>query len=443
VRRRVLGAAAVAASLAVVTSCGGGGGGSSSSTDGGGEQTLTYWASNQGTSLDNDVEVLQPELDKFEQETGITVELEVIPWDSLLNRILAATTSGQAPDVLNIGNTWSASLQATGAFMPFDDAAFEAIGGQDKFLETSLSSTGAEGETPTSVPLYGLAYALYYNKQMFADAGITEPPATWDDVIAAGQQITDPEADRWGMTIAGASYTESAHFAFIFGKQHGADFIDDQGEANFTTPEAVAAVKQYTDLIAGDQQIVNPSAAQNATTNEAVQDFTSGSAAMIMAQNNVEASFASNGMDPDQYGVIPIPLLDPLPAGGQAVNSHVAGINMSIFEGADTDAALQFVEFMTSPEEQVTLNDQFGSLPVVTEAQDAPEFSDPNLAVYNEVLANTAAALPMIPNESQFETTVGSAIDDLLASGATGQPVTEAEIETAMENAQQQMGAGG
>lgn len=42
-----------------------------------------------------------------------------MPWSDLLNRILAAATSGQGPDVLNIGNTWSSSLQATGPLLPW------------------------------------------------------------------------------------------------------------------------------------------------------------------------------------------------------------------------------------------------------------------------------------------------------------------------------------
>src|ERR1043165_6208682 len=96
--------------------CGGGGGEKSS------PKTLTYWASNQGRSIQQDQQVLGPELKKFEARTGIKVKLEVIGWPDLLNRILAATSSGQGPDVLNVGNTWSASLQATGAFQPFDDA---------------------------------------------------------------------------------------------------------------------------------------------------------------------------------------------------------------------------------------------------------------------------------------------------------------------------------
>ena len=65
--------------------------------------------------------MLAPELKKFEKQTGIKVNLQVIGWPDLLNKILAATTSGQGPDVLNIGNTWAPSLQATGAFLPFDD----------------------------------------------------------------------------------------------------------------------------------------------------------------------------------------------------------------------------------------------------------------------------------------------------------------------------------
>ncbi|NEE18658.1 extracellular solute-binding protein, partial [Streptomyces sp. SID7499] len=96
-------------------------------------KTLTYWASNQGPSIEADKEILTPELKKFEKETGIKVKLEVVPWADLLNRILAATSSGQGPDVLNIGNTWSASLQATGALLPWDEKNFEAIGGRDRF----------------------------------------------------------------------------------------------------------------------------------------------------------------------------------------------------------------------------------------------------------------------------------------------------------------------
>src|SRR3569833_4346480 len=100
--------AAVTVATAALTACGGG-----TATDSGGNKnpkTLTYLASNQGKSLDDDKQKLTPELQKFEKQTGIHVKLEVVPWTALLTRILAATSSGQGPDVQHIGNTWSASL---------------------------------------------------------------------------------------------------------------------------------------------------------------------------------------------------------------------------------------------------------------------------------------------------------------------------------------------
>ncbi|MGW2995206.1 ABC transporter substrate-binding protein, partial [Streptomyces sp. NPDC001193] len=183
-RRTRAAAAAVTASLlaAAATACGGG-----TADTGGGSNTapkeLTYWASNQGPDLAADQAALAPELKKFEEQTGIKVKLEVVPWSDLLNRILAATASGQGPDVLNIGNTWSSSLQATGALLPWNAENFAAIGGKDRFVESAIGSAGATGQDPAAVPLYSMAYALYYNKKMFQEAGVAKPPATWDEMV--------------------------------------------------------------------------------------------------------------------------------------------------------------------------------------------------------------------------------------------------------------------
>ncbi|MES9593523.1 extracellular solute-binding protein, partial [Streptomyces sp. NPDC094045] len=118
--RRIRAAAAGAVTLSLVLTAAACGGGSTSGGSNSEPKSLTYWASNQGASIEVDKKVLQPELDKFEKKTGIKVKLEVVPWADLLNRILTATTSGQGPDILNIGNTWSASLQSSGALLPWD-----------------------------------------------------------------------------------------------------------------------------------------------------------------------------------------------------------------------------------------------------------------------------------------------------------------------------------
>ncbi|MER7136065.1 sugar ABC transporter substrate-binding protein [Streptomyces sp. NPDC000341] len=434
--RHLRAAAAITLAVSVVagvTACGGG-----TSSDGGSNEspkTLTYWASNQGPSIEADKKILTPELKKFEKETGIKVKLEVVPWADLLNRILAATTSGQGPDVVNIGNTWSASLQSTGALLPWDDENFEAIGGRDRFIDSAVASAGKEGEPPAAVPLYSLSYALYYNKKMFADAGITAPPATWDQLVEDGRKLS--KDGKWGLGAEGSNLSNNIHQTFVLGQQHGADFFDEQGKADFTSDGAVAAVKQYVDFMAKDK-IIAPGNAEYAQ-NQSLTDFAKGRTAMVLWQA-AATTFAAQGMKPENWGVAPVPVPAGAPGAGKQTNSMVAGINMAVFRNTrNIDGAKKFVRFMTSDAEQKILCKTYGSIPPVKAAQSDPAFAAPELKVLRDTLATSAAPLPQVPNESQFETAVGTAVKELFADAAAGSPVTTESVKARLEKAQQTM----
>ncbi|MFD7340644.1 extracellular solute-binding protein [Streptomyces violascens] len=434
IRTAAIGAATLSLALAA-TACGGGsatGGGSNDSP-----RTLTYWASNQGASISVDQKVLKPELDKFEQRTGIKVKLEVVPWSDLLNRILTATTSGQGPDVLNIGNTWSASLQATGALLPWDAANFAKIGGKDRFVDSALGSTGAQGKDPAAVPLYSMSYALYYNKQLFAEAGIAKPPVTWDELVADGKKIE--AKGRNGLGAEGANLSNNIHQVFVLAQQHGADFFTPDGRPDFTSDGAVAAVKQYVDLMAKDK-VVGQSNAEYAQ-NQSLSDFAKGKTAMVLWQT-ASATFKSLGMKDSEWGVAPAPVQSGMPGAGAQVNSMVAGINMAVFKNThNLDGSAGFVKFMTSDEEQKILNTAYGSIPSVKAAQADPAFNSPSTAVLRQTLATSARALPQVPDESQFETAVGTAVKDLFADTAAGRAVTTESVKARLRKAEQQMPA--
>ncbi|MGW9433598.1 ABC transporter substrate-binding protein, partial [Streptomyces decoyicus] len=434
---RILRAAIVTATVtalaAVASGCGGG-----TSPGGAGDDsptTLTYWASNQGPNVEADKKILGPELKKFERQTGIKVKLEVIPWPDLLNRILTATTSGQGPDVLNIGNTWSASLQATGALLPWNKENLDAIGGRDRFLAPALDATGVAGKDPAAIPLYSLAYALYYNKQMFKDAGISKPPATWDELVADGKRIT--KNGKWGLGAEGGQLTNNIHQAFALGKQHGADFFDRSGKPTFTSDGAVAAVKQYIDFMAKDK-IIAPGNAEYGQ-NQSLRDFATGRTAMVLWQA-AATTFAADGMKPDEWGVAPVPVPSGTPGTGRQTNSMLAGINIAVFKNThNLHGARKFVKFMTSDGEQRLLNKTYGSIPPVTAAQQDPAFNRQDTKVLRETLARSATPLPQIAEESQFETSVGTAIKDLFADAAAGHPVTTASVKARLGKAEQQM----
>ncbi|MFF3611823.1 ABC transporter substrate-binding protein [Streptomyces sp. NPDC002580] len=433
--RRIRAAAAGAVTISLLTAATACGGGSSNGGSNDSPKTLTYWASNQGASIEVDKKVLAPELAKFEKDTGIKVKLEVVPWSDLLNRILTATTSGQGPDVLNIGNTWSASLQATGALLPWDAKNFAKIGGKDRFVDSALGSTGAEGKDPAAVPLYSMAYALYYNKKMFADAGISGPPATWAELVADGKKLS--KGGKWGLGAEGSNASENIHHAFVFAKQHGADFFTADGAADFTNDGVVSAVKQYVDLMAKNK-IIAPGNAEYAQ-NQSVSDFAKGKNAMLLWQS-ASANLKSQGMSEDAYGIAPVPVQSGTPGTGTNVNSMVAGINLAVFKNTkNLDGAAKFVKFMTSDAEQKILNGAYSSIPPVKAAQTDTAFNSPSNAVLKDTLAKSAAALPQVADESQFETAVGTAIKGLFADAAGGRAVTTASVKAALDKAQQQM----
>jgi multiple sugar transport system substrate-binding protein len=422
-----------------LAACGGNDSGNASGgSSSGGNVTLKYWASNQGTSLDNDKAVLTPVLKKFTDETGIKVDLEVIGWNDLQTRIQTAITSGQGPDVLNIGNTWAASLQATDAFLPFDSNAMSAIGGKDKFVPTALATGGKEGQDPTSVPLYGLAYGLYYNKAMFAAAGL-QPPKTWEEMVTDAKKLTNPAKNVWGIALAAGSYTENVHFAFINAAQNGADWFDAAGKPTFTGDGNVQGVLRYLDLMQKDK-VANPSNAQYDNGTKSVNDFATKKVAMVINQNNADSSIVANGMKSSEYGVTAFPA----PAGGNQVASHVAGINLSIFKNTkNKDAALKFVKYMTDANTQTTLDKPFSALPVLKGAK--PVFTDnaAEAATFQDIYATKSKPLPLVPAEDQFESTVGKAMNGLFGKIATGGTVSADDVKAALKDAQDQVSAGG
>lgn len=444
-RRSARGTAAVVAvaAAAALTSCAGAGEAGGEGGDDGEGRVLTYWASQQSPSVERDEEILAPELEKFTAETGIEVELEVIPFSELLNKILTATTSGQGPDVINIGNTWSASLQATGALVEWDDAMMDQLGGADRFVPAALETAGAEGSTPAAVPLYNKVFQLYYNKALFDEAGIDGPPSTWDEFTETARQLTkdtdgDGAVDQWGLGLRGQAGTTAAHYAFILGSARGAEFYDD-GSPTFDTTAAVEGIDQYLSWL-GEEEIVNPSDAENADWADVYTAFAEGEAAMMLVQT-LGQTLKDYGLTDADYGVAPMP--SPEPGDGPDVASFVGGTNVAIFASSEEqEAAVELVAFLTSAEEQSVLNAAYGTIPAVTDVT-GDAFDTPEMQIARQTLAERAVPMPRVPSEAQFETLVGADVVGWLARTATGDRPTPEEISAALAAAEQKVSAGG
>lgn len=307
-------------------------------------------------------------------------------------------------------------------------------------MRPAFATGGAEGEPPTSVPLYGLSYALFYNPTMFEEAGIEEPPSTWEEFTETAEELTedtdgDGEPDQYGFTMEAGSERQNSHFAHVLGLQQGGELWADG--PNFSSQEVVDAVKMRLDMMT-EQGIVNPSNAEFSDGTQSIADFADERAAMMMAQGSARTTLASR--DFDDYEVAQIPVMDPLP--GQPIQSHAAGINISVFnETDDKEGALQLVDHLTSSEEQVYLSQEFQTLPVATEAYENEELQSESMDTFRTILTDHAAPMPLIPEEGQMETVLGESIAGLFADAATGSEITEDDIRAAMEEAETQMNA--
>jgi len=451
-RRRLSAGLAVALAATTLAACGssssgsgsGSGAGStspsaSSGSSGSGSikgQTINYWASVEGTGPSQTTKTLTGEFKKFTAQTGVKVDMQVIPWSDLLQKILTSVTSGTGPDVMEIGNTWAPSLSASNGFLPFDGSNMNAIGGASKFASSSLKVSGIPGKAPVSVPVYSEAYALFYNKADFKAAGISSPPKTWAQLVADGKKLTT--GGRYGIAIEGGSTSEAAHWAFLMGEQSGNPLYAN-GKWDFATPKEAQAISTYVNMV-GSEKIANPSDAQN-DSNVAESDFANNKAAMLIWQNPM-STLSQLGMKPSQYGSAAIPSFSAGASGTAGLQTFPAGINLAVPASTKHKAAaLALVKFLTSKSAQVSINHTYGTFPPVLAAQKSSTFSTPVYKTLEAEYNDHAAPLPQVASESTMETDLGGAITKLIAQAATGSSLTTSQIQSALSSAQSQLDA--
>jgi multiple sugar transport system substrate-binding protein len=296
--------------------------------------------------------------------------------------------------------------------------------------------------TPTSVPLYGLAYNMYYNTKMFKAAGIEKAPVTWAEFVADAKKLTkdtngDGKMDQWGFTAAGASVSANSHQAFVRGLQNGGSLFDKDGKPTFDSAPQVAGVKQFIDLMA-TEKVMSPSDAEISQGSQKIDNLINGKAAMLFDQSPLK-NFDARGFK--DWGVAPVPMMQAGATGDAGTQSHVAGINLSVFKNSkNKENAIKLAGWLTSDAEQVALNKAFRSLPVVTGASSDAAFQTDEVKSKRDALANHALPMPLVAKEGQMETLTGTAIKNLFAKAATG-TVSEADIKAALEDANNQMAA--
>ncbi len=217
----------------------------------GGKVTITYsnFISNGGNE-----ENLQAIVDAFEKENpDITVKVSTSAYSDYFTKLQTDLAAGTEADVFDVDAGSFANIQAAGSL-----AALEGVDAS-KYRTSVLDSykvDGAQYALPTSFS----NVVLFYNKDLFAQAGIETPTAdwTWADEKAAAEKLTDKAAGVWG-DYQPVSYNE--YYKAV--QQAGGEFLSTDGKSSAFDSDAGAAAAEW---IAGKSGTVMPSAADGAGT---------------------------------------------------------------------------------------------------------------------------------------------------------------------------------
>jgi multiple sugar transport system substrate-binding protein len=306
--------------------------------------TLKVW-SIDGVDRPGIADTYSKEFDEANED--IIVEYRGIQFDDLVNETLRAFATGNAPDIVSFDNPDFALFSSRGAMLDITErAANSEIISQAEYFEGPLNSVSWDGKL-FGVPKYTDTIGIFYNKDLFAKAGLTEPPTTWAEVAEYAEKLTDPAAGVYGITFS-ARAGEEGTFQFLPVIQMSG------GNADKVNTEGAA---QVLDIWKG--LIDSGFASRDVLTLgqwDSTGVFNSGNAAMaISGPWEIDRMVEDAKFD---WGVALLPTIE---EGGER-SSALGGFNWGIMANTQhPDEAFRLLEYFVSQENRIF--EEFGNLP--------------------------------------------------------------------------------
>ncbi|PYI57343.1 ABC transporter substrate-binding protein [Paenibacillus flagellatus] len=261
--------------------------------------TLSYalWDKNQ-------VPAMEEIIKKFkEKQPNIDVKIELTPsGKEYWQKMETAAIGGTLPDVLWMNGPNIVKYASNGMLMAIGDQV-KASGLDLKNYPESLVNLYTVGGKLYGIPKDFDTVGMWYNKKMFDEAGVKYPDGNWDwnAVVEAAKKLTNPGKGVWG--IAADMNSQEAYYNTII-QAGGGVISDDKKKSGYDSPEAIAGLKFWTDLIHVHK--VSPTLAQMTDTTP-IKLFESGKVAMLWAGSWNAIEFAKNEFTKDKVDVAALP----------------------------------------------------------------------------------------------------------------------------------------
>jgi multiple sugar transport system substrate-binding protein len=385
----------LAAVLALAAALGGCGSGDDDGA-GGGPATITF----QVTGDLEETRVYRELADMYKRDTGNTVQIVEVPErDVHLAKLTTAFSAGRPPDVFllnyrNMGGFAARGVIDTAGPRLDRSSAFA----REDFYPLPLQAFEFDG-TLQCLPQNASSLAVYYNADAFREAGLEPPKGEWtyEEFTEAARRLTGD--GRYGVgidlnTIRTAPWVWAA----------GGELVDDPGSPTrfaFDTPEGRRGLEH---LIALRREGWAPTA-DEADAKAVDERFLDGSVAMLMSSRRDVPLLRT--ITDFEWDVAPFPT-DVEPA------SVLHSDGFCIAEGANGDAAWEWVEYALGPQGQEVLAESGRSVPSLKAVAESPAFLEsPDPPANSQVFLDALEHMNPLPTTENW-TEVEQRADDIL-----------------------------
>lgn len=347
-RYTILAAAGLATAMTLtLTACGSGPGD-------GGDVTLKLVAADYGDGKANSSEHYWDELTRtFEKKhPGIKVDVDVYSWTEVDKKVADMVKAGHAPDLAQIG-----------AYA--DYAADDQLYSADELLSIpvqadftpALAQAGEYNRVQYGMPFGASTRRLFYNKKLFAEAGITDPPTTWADIAKDAALLKARGVEMPYALPLGPEETQAETMIWML--SGGGGYTDSIDKYTIDSPENVKTFEWIQkNLVAKDLTGVEPA---DLNREDAFAKFAAGQVGMLNGHPTLMKQAEAKGVD---YGTVELPGVD----GKAKTTMGVTDWMMAFKQNGHRKEAGEFLDFVYSKQSVMKFSADYGLLPVTSSA---------------------------------------------------------------------------
>lgn len=335
---------------------------------------------------------------------------------------------GQPPDTAVLLSTDLYTLKDADFIVPLDEFAATAGTGYLADFYDAFMLNSRDGNTLYGIPFQRSTPVLYYNKDLFKEAGLNPDtgPKNWAEMVEDARKLTKADGSRWGIEIPSDGFPYWVFQGMAIG--NGKNFVDETGtKTYFNDPAVVQALEAWVAL--GTKDKVEP--ASIVIWNTTPDDFIGGKAAMIWHTTGSLTNILKNtsGKFPVGVGFLPGMKQNGAPTGGG---------NFYLFKKTPKEkqqAAWKFIQFLSTPEMEARWTIDSGYVAPRKSAWETPALKEYTAKTPQALVARDQLQYAQKELATHSGPQIQKVFGDELQAALTGKKPAQQAMDDAQKNA--------